>query len=183
LKKTKYIISGFVLLLVFAYTGCKKQTTEKYPDKSYFYKADKVSHLTPYSLFQINDTIANPNITDYSINFYSDDVSYTVFNGKFVGWGDLVSLNINTSVFKSGVVQQAFNVDNLQEGTIKVESGTAYLGYDFNYKSAGSAINITGGTLTVWKYKDRYKINYKINLDDGSVIEGAYWDSMSVVYS
>lgn len=172
----RYIELCLGVAMVMLLSACRKETTELYPDKSRFYLNDS-PQLTPNGLFQINDTTGS----NFTLFFYSSGIVYDVPADAFAGSGPWLAMNISASIFKPGMQGQLFSVDNMEEGIIDINGGVISASYDFA-SGTGTVANIQSGRLTLWKYRDLYKINYRITLEDNSVVEGAFFDGIIVAY-
>ncbi|PCH69330.1 MAG: hypothetical protein COC01_01600 [Bacteroidetes bacterium] len=175
-KPLNFLFIGYLMLLLFS---CKKEYISEVPEKSRF-TLEGDEYVTTFGVFELIDTTAENENFPYVLNLFSSEISYFPINNAFYGQGELIKFNLNTSVFNDDQMS-SFKIDNLKEGLIEIKGGEIFRNYSFALNT-GQNYTITSGTLIIWKFDGKYKFNYKIETIDNIIVEGAFWDPLSVVF-
>lgn len=169
INKAKWNYFLFLVVSIFIYS-CSTELDSPYSvSNSGSFRLNGTKYNAEYALY------ANSG-SNYDLYFYSENISFLDYPFSLFGYGNIVKLSLNESIFKS----TDYVISNIKlNETINVINGDIYINYS-DSNNIGSHYEIDRGTLTIQVKKGFYLFNYDLIQKSGETITGSYTGSLIV---
>lgn len=159
-EKNKVLI---ILLVSLFILSCSKEVEPISPiANSGNFKLNGKKYSAEYAAYEIGDN-------SYSLYFYSEGISFLSYPAGLIGYGNIIQLSINESIFNSA--DFAFNNLRVNE-SISISGGNAYIDYSTS-NNTGLCYEIDYGTIVSHIKNDFYFFEYNIVLKNGEEVSGS----------
>jgi hypothetical protein len=151
--------------------SCKKKKDDTIISQ---FNYNGIDYVTDYALFEIQSL---GNVDPYTMSFYSSGITYNFSDSSFVGSGELLLLNLSSSIFINSE-NKDYSIDNLNGN----ESFTVNSGYLFIDNDSGEeTFEIEEGSISIKNVNNKYYFEYHLDLKTGLTISGIYSGGLLIV--
>jgi len=177
-----------ITVLSIAFIGCKKEDEDEAVKKNSF-TYDSKSYDTPKGYIEDYGANEDNQSADFDVVFCSSSISYNATEEQFIGKGNLVSIDLNSSSLTelvSGTYTYDASLDTDDNATRKPDTfvyATVLADYDFanGTGTQDSSGENTKGSVIINKTESTYEISYNFTLETGKNVEGFYKGTLKAI--
>lgn len=108
---------------------------------------------------------------DFDVELTSSGINYNDFDGSFSGIGDIIYLDLNTSL-SSGLVTGTYNFSSDRNAFTFVDGGVAT---DFDSATAtGDVFAVVGGTVEIEIKGNETYFSWNLTISNGTTVTGEF---------
>jgi len=172
--KRHYIAIIGVLIFGILFNSCKKE--DKEPSNSFRYDG------TNYSLdkgYLENWGVNTNGSYDFDVYLGSSNIQYSASNEEFLGIGDVLYLDLNTSS-ANGLVNGTYNYSSDRNAFTFVD-GVVGIDVDLSDVENEEFVEVVGGTIEVLVDGNTYTLEFDLTTESNTKITGRYKGTLTLI--
>jgi hypothetical protein len=171
--KIKFLLSLF-LATALLFGGCKKD--DDTPDNYFKYNGKTYKLDKGYQAYWgENDNGSH----DWDAFFVTSSMQYSPTQFDFIGTGDMLYLDLNTSS-ANGFVNGTYTFAS-ERGAFTFVDGVIGMGIDSSDESAGQYVNIIGGSVTISVNGSEVSFEFDLTAQNNIKITGKFKSSLTLM--